>query len=205
MEGIMGFESIKKKIRTAAYHIGVFDESFPKILADSGEFAAAQLRVFKEGLPVIKHLVRYAHSTVSSVSQISGVAEGGAAGLKKASDQLLELRRSTEEAANQIFDIFDKVDPLLEKVAEDEGVGEETKKSLQEARDGLQQLFSALQFQDIASQQIESVNALLSALSKDLVELNGADVDSDFFRIAVKEGTYDSNAKFRTNSEEESS
>jgi len=201
----MKFESVKKKIRTAAYHIGVFDESFSKITEDSGEFATAQLRVFKEGLPVIKHLVRYAHSTIASVSQISGVAEDGTAGLKKASDQLVELRRSTEEAANQIFDIYDKVDPLLEKVAEDQGVGEETKKSLEEARDGLQQLFSALQFQDIASQQIESVNALLSSLSKDLVDLGGSDADSDFFRIAVKEGTYDSNAKFRANSKEESS
>ena len=198
----MEISSIKKKIRKAAYHIGMFEENLPKTVGDAGELAQTQLRLFKKGLPVIKHLVRYAHSTVSSISQVSGVVEGGTAGLKKASEQLVELRRSTEEAANQIFDIFDAVDPLLEKVMQSEGVDEQTKKHLAEARDGLQQLFGALQFQDIASQQIESVTALLAALSNDLVELGGEDVDSDFFRIAVKEGTYDSNATFRSRSED---
>ena len=100
----------------------MFEENLPKTVGDAGEFAQTQLRLFKKGLPVIKHLVRYAHSTVSSISQVSGVVEGGTAGLKKASEQLVELRRSTEEAANQIFDIFDAVDPLLEKVMQSEGV-----------------------------------------------------------------------------------
>ena len=199
----MQLTDIKKQIREAAYHIGVFEEHLPKVVDDGGNYARAQLLVFGEGLPVIKRLVRYAHGTIASIGKVGDVADEGALGLKKASDLLLELRRSTEEAANQIFDIFDRVDPLLEQVASDEGVAEENRKNLNEARERLQHLFSALQFQDIASQQIEGINALLAALSDDLTELSRGDADSDLFRISVREGTFDSNATFRARPSED--
>jgi chemotaxis regulatin CheY-phosphate phosphatase CheZ len=188
---------IRKQVRKAARHLGVFENNLPDISADAGAFAQEQIDALSQGLPTIKRLVRYAYGTINSVAKVSDVADEGTAGLKKASDLLLELRRSTEEAANQIFDIFDQVDPLLEQVANDEGIAEESKKCLVEARDRLQHLFSALQFQDIASQQIEGINALLAALSDDLVELSNGDGDSDLFRIDVKDGSFDSRAKFR--------
>lgn len=199
----MQLTGIKKQIRKAAYHIGMFEKNLPKVVDDGGDYAKEQLLAFEEGLPVIKRLVRYAHGTIASIGKVGDMADEGVLGLKKASDLLLELRRSTEEAANQIFDIFDQVDPLLELVACDEGVAEESKKNLNEARDRLQHLFGALQFQDIASQQIEGINALLASLSDDLIALSRGDADSDFFRIAVREGTFDSSATFRARPSED--
>ncbi len=189
-------QQVTNKIRKAAHHVGVFEHSFPQITADAGEYARAHLIVFRDGLPGIKRLIRYAHSTVNAIARANGVAEGGTAGLKKAADLLIEIRRSTEEAANEIFTIFDQVDPLLEKVSEDEAVGEEARKTLHEARDQLQQIFGALQFQDIASQQIEAVNSLLASLSTDLVALADNVVEDDT-SIEVQEGTYDAHSTYR--------
>ena len=103
------------------------------------------------------------------------------------------IRKSTENAVNDIFTVMERIDPLLELVAEAEGIDKESKQALSEAMEQLNGILGALQFQDITSQQIEATNALLAQMSSSLGALLNED---ETFSIDVNVGTYDKNARY---------
>lgn len=120
----------------------------------------------------------------------------GISGLKQISELLAEHRRTTEQAALEIFAIMENADALLEEVGTSGELGEKSLEPHGKARDQLSLIFSALQFQDIASQQGEAMNALLSTVGRILVALAGDAAGVDRQEIAVREGTFDARATF---------
>ena len=191
-------KQVMKRIRGVAYHVGVFEQSFPKVLKGARAFTRSHLVVLRDCLPDLKRLLRYVADTVPSLVQVVGLADRGTTDLVKASATLQEVRRSTEQAVSEIFGVLDRVDPLLAQASEAEGNSCETQQALTDARDELSLILNALQFQDITSQQIEATKSMLAGLQGGLVSLvTGLGEDAeDVETIEVQRGTFDPNASF---------
>ena len=108
------------RIRKVIHHIGTFEQSFPKVIKGTQQYTRSHLIVLRDCLPDLKKLIRYAADSVPAAFRASGTANQGLSGLTQASEMLGEIRRSTENAVNEIFDVMDRVDPLLEKISEAE-------------------------------------------------------------------------------------
>lgn len=191
-------KQVMQKIRKVVYHVGAFDQSFPRILKGTPEYTRSHLVLLRDCLPDLKHLLRYTANTVPAVAQMMGLVDRGTADLVRASAALSEVRKSTEGAVNEIFEVLDRVHPLLEKAVSAEGSDVETRQTLTEARAQLTLILNALQFQDITAQQIEATNAILADLGKGLATLIAVFEEKveDLPQIEVLEGTFDPNASF---------
>ena len=185
-----------QKIRKTVRRLLAFERNFPKMLKGADESVRPYLLDLRQSLPDLKHLIRYAADSVPTVASMTGLADQGMTDLSRASEILDDVRQATEKAVNDIFDVMDRVDPLLEKVAQSEGMDEEVKQALEQAREELMLILGALQFQDITSQQIEATNALLAKLGESLITLVEGGSDENLPQIEVREGTYDPNASF---------
>jgi hypothetical protein len=197
----MKSESLRQvmgKIRTAAHHLGVFEQGFPRILKGTPALTRSHLVLLRDCLPSLKRLLRFAAETVPALVRVVGLADQGTTDLVRASDTLQEIRRSTEAAVSEIFSVIDRVDSLLGRAAEEDGGDGQTRQALSEARDELALIMNALQFQDITAQQIEATKSLLAQLQAGLAGLmgghgKGVDLPNT---IEVAEGTFDANASF---------
>ena len=189
-----------KRIRKVIHHIGTFEQAFPKVLEETSDFTRSHLVVLQDSLPDLKRILRYASQSIPAAARMTGTASQGVENVSAASAMLGQIRQSTENAVNDIFDVMERIEPLMDRVAESGAMDDGGQKALAEARDELGGILSALQFQDITSQQIEATNALLAQLSDSLRGLH--DGDDDLPGIEVKEGTYDVNARYDRQQEE---
>jgi hypothetical protein len=100
-------------------------------------------------------------------------------------------------AVTEILTALDEMDTKLQEIRETAVAGESIDEAIDELSMRLTTIMSALQFQDITSQQIEATHALLANLGlglQQLIERLGVSMEGP--KIAVKEGTYDANARY---------
>lgn len=135
-------------------------------------------------------------ASVPGVTSLIETAKQGVAHLTHISGLLAEHRGTTEAAVNEIFAVVGRVEALLEQVAQAPEMSEESRTTLGEAQEVFSLIYSALQFQDIASQQGEAINALMAGLGKVLVSLAGNASEVGLPQIEVREGTFDGQATF---------
>jgi chemotaxis regulatin CheY-phosphate phosphatase CheZ len=189
---------VMRRIRRTIYHLGVFDGSLSRMREAAPEHIRAYLIVLQDCLPDLKHLLRYAADTVPVIGRMMGLVDRGTSDLARASQILREVKRSTQQAVEEILMVLDRVNPLLDRVSKAEGKGSKTQQMLSEARGQLVLILNALQFQDITAQQIEATNAVLADLGKGLGALmEGLGEKPDGLpTIEVMEGTFDPYASF---------
>lgn len=189
-------KDVKKRINTLIFHIGALQGSYPKVLMDP-EYSAAHLILLREILPTMVHVLKFSADMVPVVNQMLSLVSSSSSGLGDASDNLRNINNAAEMAATEILTALDEIDTKLQELRETAAAGESIEEIVDDLSMRLTTIMSALQFQDITSQQIEATHALLANLGKGLQQLiERLGVSMEGPQIAVKEGTYDASARY---------
>lgn len=189
-------KDVKKRINTLIFHIGALQGSYPKVLTDP-EYSAAHLILLREILPTMVHVLKFSADMVPVVNQMLSLVSASSSGLGNASDNLRTINNAAEMAVTEILTALDEMDTKLQEIRETAAAGESVEEAIDDLSMRLTTIMSALQFQDITSQQIEATHALLANLGQglhQLIERLGVNMEGP--QIAVKEGTYDANARY---------
>ena len=192
----LNVKEANKKIRTLIFHIGALQGSFPKVLSNQ-EYGNAHLVILREVLPYMVHVLKFSADMLPVINRAVGLANQGASHLGDVSSNLRTINNTAEMAVTEILEALDGVEDRLQKVREAAGKGEDVEEVLDDVSMELTTVMSALQFQDITSQQIEATHAVLAELANGLSSLVGyLGIAADEASIEVKEGTYDTEASF---------
>ena len=176
----LNVKEVNKKIRTLIFHIGALQGSFPKVLQDP-EYSHAHLVILREILPYMVHVLKFSADMVPVINRAIGLAAQGSSHLGDVSQNLRSIDNTAEMAVTEILEALDGCVDELQEAREAAGVGEEVEAKLDEVSMELTTVMSALQFQDITSQQIEATHAVLAELCGGLASLVGQ------FGIAVED------------------
>ena len=170
--------------------------AFPKVLQDP-EYSHAHLVILREILPYMVHVLKFSADMVPVINRAIGLAAQGSSHLGNVSQNLRSIDNTAEMAVTEILEALDGCVDELQEAREAAGVGEEVEAKLDEVRTELTTVMSALQFQDITSQQIEATHAVLAELGGGLASLVGQfGIAVEDAVIKVNEGTYDAKAHF---------
>ena len=204
-------KDVKKKIRSLLHHMRTLQGSYPQLLEDP-EYAHAQLLVLRKVLPYMIHILKFAAETVPLIENVIGVTGQGSEDLSNVSKNLRNINSAAENAVQDILTELEQVEEKLRAVQQAASAGGNVEEAVEAVSMQLNNVFSALQFQDITSQKIEATHALLAQLAEglnslveqlvaqlaeglnSLVEQLGMPIEGT--EIEVHEGTYDSNAEY---------
>ena len=155
------------------------ESSFQEILENTSEPARNQLQILQILLPNLRRLIQ-------NDTHLRETATRGRKVLSQTKTILSGLGTSTEAAVEEIFTI-------LQSIVYGYPKGVELQLSPREVREQLMEAMNALQFQDIVTQQLAAISALLADLDANLEPLSGdigntADIQT--------EGAFDPNARF---------
>lgn len=189
-------KDVKKRINTLIFHIGALQGSYPKVLMDP-EISAAHLILLREILPTMVHVLKFSADMVPVVNQMLSLVSTSSSGLGDASDNLRTINNAAEMAVTEILTALEEMDAKLQELRETTAAGESIEEAVDDLSMRLTTIMSALQFQDITSQQIEATHALLANLGQGLQQLiERLGISMEGPQIAVREGTYDANARY---------
>lgn len=189
-------KDVKKRINTLIFHIGALQGSYPKVLTDP-EYSAAHLILLREILPTSVHVLKFSADMVPVVNQMLSLVCSSSSGQSNASNNLRTINSAAEMAVTEILTALDEMDTTLQEIREIAAAGESIEEAIDDLSMRLTTITSALQFQDITSQQIEATHALPANLGQglqQLIEKLGVSIEGP--QIAVKEGPYDTNARY---------
>lgn len=189
-------KDVKKRINTLIFHIGALQGSYPKVLTDP-EYSAAHLILLREILPTSVHVLKFSADMVPVVNQMLSLVCSSSSGQSNASNNLRTINSAAEMAVTEILTALDEMDTTLQEIREIAAAGESIEEAIDDLSMRLTTIMSALQFQDITSQQIEATHALPANLGQglqQLIEKLGVSIEGP--QIAVKEGPYDTNARY---------
>lgn len=190
-------DNLLKELETIHSHVVIFKESYSIILKRAPKATKAHLLVFQQVFPYLENVLNFMRSILPTVNKMEEFLPSTSGKLPEAAQNLGKVTEATEMATTEIMDLVEKVMNNLKEISDMKGSSKVVKTTISECNDDLFSILNALQFQDITSQQIESIKAIIASVNNDLIRLV-----SEFrtLKVApiidVKEGTYDNKAVF---------
>ncbi len=183
-------------IQNIKSHLMIFSTSYPDIMHRASQTTKAHLLVFKQSFTNINRLLDFVANILPSLTKMMEFLPNQKNEIPDAAEKLGKVTETTELATTEILDTVDNIMADLGDVLSDSETPDKTKDKLNNMNDKLFSIMDALQFQDITSQQIESIKAVLSEINTNLFGLVNNFLKNDVVEIDVKIGAFDSNASF---------
>jgi len=132
------------------------------------------LRMSDEIFPLISDLFLFVKEIIPLMLEVNSFMKDSSAKIPTASENLNNVSKATEMAANDVMDrlddISEKLDGLKNRV-KDEGGSNGSISLIDEISAEANEIIFAFQFQDITTQQLEHVNRILEAIYEKFITL----------------------------------
>lgn len=139
----------------------------------------------RDVITTLQHMMPAVQALLQTDLQLRHIAAQGRKTMSQTATILSGIGQSTETAFNELFDI-------LQSIVHGGKDGLQLKQKPEEIRKLLMDAMNALQFQDIVSQQLNAIQALLTDFDTTLAPLADPPVETE---IAI-EGAFDATAQF---------
>jgi len=163
------------------------EASLPQLLEQAGEQVRQGIHELQSALPRLKHM---AQGSANAEHLLNRRVKA----LKQAESILEQVLKSTENAVTEVFEEVEAIHSLLDKCAEQCKGQSFVVDGLLDIKERQMHILSALQFQDIVSQQTRAVQTLLERIERDLV--GATTKEETTVSIDMTDGSFDPDASF---------
>jgi len=189
-------EELIKDIETVHSHLVIFRESYSFILRRAPKATKAHLLVFHQVFPYLENLLNFVRSILPTLNKMDETLPNSSDKLPEAAQNLIKVTEATELATTEIMDVVEDVMSKLNNIGNQQNLSENIKNDLNQSSDKLFNILNALQFQDITTQQIESIKSIISNVNTDLANLVSEFNDLKIQKIEFSEKIFDEKAVY---------
>jgi chemotaxis regulatin CheY-phosphate phosphatase CheZ len=125
-------------------------------------------------IPILADLLEFIQDIIPLMLEVNTFMQDGQNKLPSATENLMQVSRTTESETNKIMDRLDNITRnliALKKQAETNAGADALIAQIDEMDREITEIFTHFQFQDITNQQLEYVNRILQAIYQKFVEL----------------------------------
>ena len=167
--------------------LDLLEVSLPGLVEQTGEQVQKGIHELQGALPRLKRMVEESANADHMLNR-------RVKALKQAESILEQVLKSTENAVTEVFEEVEAIHGLLDKCAEQCKGQSLVVDGLLDIKERQMHILSALQFQDIVSQQTRAVQTLLERIERDLV--GAINKEETTVSIDMTDGSFDPDASF---------
>lgn len=179
----------------------MFEALLPEMIEGAKERTRVHLLMLKESFPRLRHTIEFVGEVVPTINRMIRMWPEKSGSIPKATSNLHKVTEATETATTEIMNVVDgiteRIESLKARLNEAPGTSDEIVRDLEDIKGSLFDILSALQFQDITSQQIEATKAILAELNRELKDLFKGFTQMEVGEeVEVRHGSFDSQASY---------